>query len=279
MALEKTLFYRETRYFCGEFLDVDIYPVFQKPGAKRKKCKPSSDIQQRLNERNSQKYAVRQANSNFGENDMSLHLSFAKEPSREEATGALKNYYRSVRRLREKLGLEPLKYMYCIEQGKKSGRIHFHVIMSGGIERNTLEEMWKHGRANTRRLQYDSEGLEGLIRYITKRNIQKDGKRRWTSSKNLIKPEPKSRDYEITRREMTELAEGGCLENMAEAHYPGYECFDAVPMRNGVNHGWYINIRLRKEKINENRQAKKKPKPDRPADYCESSQVQSFSHR
>ena len=48
-------FYREQIYVCGDYIDADVYPVFQKPGVRRKKSKPSSEIQVRKNKRNSEK--------------------------------------------------------------------------------------------------------------------------------------------------------------------------------------------------------------------------------
>ena len=35
-------FIRESVYVCGNYMDADIYPVFQKPGRRRSRCKPTS---------------------------------------------------------------------------------------------------------------------------------------------------------------------------------------------------------------------------------------------
>ena len=42
-------FNRESVYVCGDYMDGDIYPVFQAPGKRRSRCKPTSEIQQRKN--------------------------------------------------------------------------------------------------------------------------------------------------------------------------------------------------------------------------------------
>ena len=34
--------YRERRYVCGDYLEVDIYPVFRKQGGRKQKAKPTS---------------------------------------------------------------------------------------------------------------------------------------------------------------------------------------------------------------------------------------------
>ena len=45
--------YRETKYYCGDFLDVDVFPVFKKQGQRGKRHKPTSEVQTKLNESNS----------------------------------------------------------------------------------------------------------------------------------------------------------------------------------------------------------------------------------
>ena len=43
--------YREKKYYCGEYLEVAIYPVYTQPKKRGKRSKPTSEIQQRLNQR------------------------------------------------------------------------------------------------------------------------------------------------------------------------------------------------------------------------------------
>ena len=57
-------FNREQVYVCGEYMDADIYPVFQKPGTRRKRCKPTSEIQAKLNQRNAEKKLTRLVHNN-----------------------------------------------------------------------------------------------------------------------------------------------------------------------------------------------------------------------
>ena len=38
-------FVRETAYVCGDYMDADIYPVFQQPGIRRAKSKPTSAVE------------------------------------------------------------------------------------------------------------------------------------------------------------------------------------------------------------------------------------------
>ena len=41
---------RERRIYHGDYLDVNIFPVFKKPGKRKKKTNPSSEIQKKLNQ-------------------------------------------------------------------------------------------------------------------------------------------------------------------------------------------------------------------------------------
>lgn len=140
-------FNRESVYVCGDYMDGDIYPVFQAPGKRRSRCKPTSEIQQKLNQKNAEKKLTRLVHSNFTEDDIALHLTYrpGEEPqTEEEAQHILSNYIRRLKRRYAKLGME-LKYISCTEYGKTSGRVHHHVILSGGLDRDTIEKVWGLG--------------------------------------------------------------------------------------------------------------------------------------
>ena len=46
--------YREKKYYCGESLEVAIYPVYTHPKKRGKRSKPTAEIQQRLNQRHTE---------------------------------------------------------------------------------------------------------------------------------------------------------------------------------------------------------------------------------
>ena len=46
--------YREKKYYCGEYLEVAIYPVYTHPKKRGKGRKPTTEIQQRLNQRHTE---------------------------------------------------------------------------------------------------------------------------------------------------------------------------------------------------------------------------------
>ena len=118
------------------------------------------------------------------------------------------------------------------------------MYFSGGIDRDTLESLWEHGRANSRRLQFDENGLAGLGNYIVKSPV---GKKAWTASKNLVDPEPRTRDGRISGRKARELAEKIQDSTRFEKLYPGYLMSSAEAFHNDVNGGYYLVARFYKQ--------------------------------
>lgn len=236
--------YREKRYYCGEYLDVYIFPTFEtgrRSSGGRRKRKPSSAAQKKLNQRHREEKLARLLHTNFTPEDLEIHLTYTVQPeSDEEAARLLRNYIRRIQRLRKKRGLPPLKYIVATERGKKGGRIHHHITVNGGIDRDELESLWGLGYANSRRLQFTENGLAGLAHYITKSTV---GYKAWNASKNLVDPEPKTRDGHISARQARELARDTTDNREFEKLYPGYFLADAGAFHNDVNGGVYLVAR------------------------------------
>ena len=73
----------------------------------------------------------------------------------EDAKKDVVNFIRRINRKRKKLGLENAKYIYIIAFEEYT-RPHFHLLISGGIDRDELERMWgKCDRPNTRNISPD----------------------------------------------------------------------------------------------------------------------------
>ena len=146
-----------------------LRPVYRPAGSRCGRAKPTSEGQAKLNYINSQKELVRLLNANFTENDLEVHLTYRDEylpTTREEADRRLRNYLRRLKRRYNKLDIE-LKYVYVTEGGDGK-RFHHHVTLSGGLTRDELEALWGFGYANSRRLIFNENGVEGLAKYITK---------------------------------------------------------------------------------------------------------------
>lgn len=242
-------FFRESVYLCGDYMDADIYPVYQPAGKRRKKCKPTKEIQKRLNQRNAERKLTRLVHNNFTEKDLAVHLTYKVMPeSEEQAQKDLYNFIRRLKRRYQKYGVE-LKYISCTEYGKRGGRVHHHLILSGGVSRDEIETLWGKGYANTKRLQFDEEeGIAALTHYMTK---DKHFYKRWNQSRNLEIPEPYVRDGAVTMDAMDEMQT--VIENKKawqyfEERFPDYELTEAVSVLNNINHGAYIHFEMHRRK-------------------------------
>ena len=71
--------YRETRFECGDYLDVALYPVYTKSVVRAKKAKPTSETQQKLNDTLAENKLIRIANANFTEDDIKLDLTYIED--------------------------------------------------------------------------------------------------------------------------------------------------------------------------------------------------------
>lgn len=238
-------FIRTQQYVCGDYMDIDIFPVFRPQGKRGKKCKPSSEIQKKLNQRNATKRLIRAAHLNFNKKDIALTLTYDVEPeSPEEAQRILYNFFQRIKRRRKKAGLSELKYISVTEQGKKSGRLHHHIIMSGGLDRDEVERCWGRGYANSKRLRFGENGISGLAHYMTKGNLLY---KKYNCSKNLDKPVAKVNDRAVTVRKMRELKEVFKEERekgFFEGMFDGYNVTEAILKHNEVNERDYIFITL-----------------------------------
>lgn len=243
-------FNREQVYVCGEYMDADIYPVFQKPGARRKRCKPTSEIQAKLNQRNAEKKLTRLVHNNFTENDIALHLTYrnGEEPENEaDALRVLGNFIKRLKRRYKKAGKE-LKYISCTEYGKKTGRVHHHIIINGGYDRDEIEKLWGRGYANSKRLQFEEDGVTGLARYIAK---DKHFFKRWNQSRNLDIPEAAQYDGQLNMDDIAEIKEAidsKSAYQYFEERYPDFELVEAVYTQNNINRGIYIHFEMRRRR-------------------------------
>ena len=243
-------FIRKRVWRCGGYAEVELYPVFQPPGRRRGKCRPTRECQARLNERDAENRLRRLVLANFGEADLEVDLTYAGEESIEEALRDMTKFIRRLRKEYKKAGAE-LRYVYIWEQGKKSQKVHFHLILNAGVlSRDEVEALWGHGHANSRRLRLDETGLAGLTEYLTKksrRKQRKQGQRRWCCSKNLCRPEAEITDGAMPMGEIMALAEDidrRNAEGAAEELLPGMTLVEAEALRNRVNRGLYVYLNL-----------------------------------
>lgn len=241
--------YRETRYECGDYMDVMIYPVYTKTPVRRKKAKPTSEVQQKLNEIYAEEKLIRIANANFTPRDYKVELTYSSQhlpQSDEEAEKELTNFLRRVKRYRKQRGLSELKYIAVTEKGSRSGRYHHHIIMSGDVELFDLVALWGKGIVGSDLLIFDENGIANLVKYMMKQLKEFIGKK-YKRSRNMIVPEAKKRDNRFNKRTIVELAKD--TENRAEYEklYEGYYLASASAAFNDVNGGVFLRMRYYKK--------------------------------
>lgn len=268
---------REKKTTSGPLLEVDFFPVWEdgrrKPTRDPKK-KMSTAAQKKYNDLQMRKKAIRDINANFDNGDIIMSPTYepAKAPQNyDEVLRDADNYIRRVKRKRAselkrvtkllladteneqlkvaKKKLEaPLKYYYSVEQvtyktGRYAGRNnwHIHMFITGGISRDTLEEMWPGGiRVNADRFQPEKFGPEAAAKYITK---DAKGRRRIKHSRNLEKPKQKVKDGRITARGVELLAKRRADDKEYwENRYKGYKFVRCFARYNEYNGNWYVSV-------------------------------------
>ena len=247
--------YRTRTIISGPIVEVEIYPIYSRRmenTARRAKKMRTPEQMERANYAAAIRKVIRLANANFTENDIHLTLTYAVKPaSYEQAQKDVRNFLRRVRRLREKRGLEPEKYIYAIEDeedGEKK-RIHCHMLLSGGIEREELEACWKKGWANADRLQPDEKGLAAIAKYITK---SQRNRKKWVSSRNLKKPKVRTSDTKLSNRRVQRLADElpAVGKEILRKAYPECEPVDVDVYRSDVMPGVFIRAQMKRTKRN-----------------------------
>lgn len=304
------MFIREKKIDCAEYREVDIIPRTEKAeeaakgkrGKRRKSKKPKQDA---LNDKNSKRYLVQMGNGNFQSGDQHISCTYDADNlpgTVKEAERIVGNYLRRIAYRRRKLEIEPLKYILVTEykfskDGEQLKRIHHHIIMNGGMDRDEVEMMWtaqrvnwkkadspnkaeaaayrasvkKMGWVNADRLQTNENGIEGLCKYMIKdpqgkkrysssRNLERPeieredskpqevaNKNLWRASRNLTEPQEKCNDYKYSKAKVEQLAkspDGGLTE--FKKIYADYNITSCEPVYYEKT-GWHIYLKMWKK--------------------------------
>ena len=247
--------YREKKYICNDFLEVDIYPVYkQLKGKRNKKAAPTSDVMKILNNHNKEKRLTRLLNTNFTEDDIKIELTYSDEnlpETEEDAQKELQKFFRRLKRFRKKNNLDELKYIAVTERGKRSGRFHHHIVVNGGMLSKDIQNIWGNGFVRETPLQISEDGLDALAKYLVK-NLKSDalqkGQKSWHASRNLKQPIERQNDSRLSRKKAKELHENKECKEMFEKLYPDYFLASCSTFYNDVNGGYYLCLNMyRKE--------------------------------
>lgn len=224
---------------AGDYMRLHIFPVrnYHK-GRRRRHFTPSSEAQQRYNDKMTALRLADLLHANFTEADYALRLSYAGEsPDVETGEREVRKLVRKLKYAYKKRGCE-LKYILVTEQGKNYGRVHHHLIINAceGIGRSEIERKWS-GYAHTEHLRFDdSEGMEfadggltGLSKYVVF-DKPKITPKRYSRSRNLIEPEIREIIGELTCAEAAYINETGDKSRLEEL-YEDYHVRTVVPSR------------------------------------------------
>ena len=236
---------RERITDAGAFREVELYTVFAdgRTGARRRKAKPSSDVQEKLNARNRERRLARLINENFTDEDLRFDLTYAPEhlpQSDQDARREVTNYIRRLKRAYKRLGRE-LKYVVVTEKSSR-GRYHHHMILTGGLGIQALQKLWGKGYTQAKPLLADHTGYTGLARYLLKSPLFAKS---WTASRNLREPRVHTRDQQLAKKTVEQLAvQGADAAAFYPARYAGYAFHDIDVYYNEVNRSYYLYVRM-----------------------------------
>lgn len=261
--------YREQIYDYGNYREVKMFPVFPKQRSSHRKPKhrPTRKVMERLNQVNAERALARLIAANFTSNDLKLELTYCQAcypESIEQSKRDITNFFRRVKRARVKAGITAeLKYIYAFGQGSTGNRIHFHVIISGGLTIQQLAKIWGKGYVDkVAPLMFDTQGVTGIARYFAQQQCKivdeyeddpmlvpdlRPKTKRWVSSHNCVKPAPKNYDYKLTKRDVSYYAQNSEDLRIFEKRYPEYFCSECKPFWNDETGAYYLQVFLYKK--------------------------------
>lgn len=212
--------YKFNEFYCGKnYLDVQIYPEYIKPikGKRKRKAKPTSEVQSALNQNNRDRYVCRLLNHNFSPKDYWITLTYNNSHLPEDFEAAEKevnNYIRRIKSLAKKKNLPAPKIVKVTGYGAKRKRLHSHLVISGELPAEELKNKWRdkdgelRGRITVDTLEFDKFGVEKLANYIIKHineNKRRSGKATYYRSRNLEEPRKELAVRRITNREVEDI--------------------------------------------------------------------------
>ena len=233
--------YARSRFVvAGDLMRVNLYPVRRVASERKAKSKPSRAAQVELNRRRAENMAKDIAHLNFprGSNSLWVRLDYhffirdaKRNPTLEEARKMAKAFLRILRREYEKRGAE-LKYMNFCQRGRKSGKVHHHILLSGlpeGMKREDVEVLWKHGYGNVVGVKYQNGSIAGLVSYSFRgadvyRSCSKNCKRpQETHYEDGTPPSVFVRDGKIAMKDVRYIDDNPDDLTFIRSKFPGYE--------------------------------------------------------
>ena len=210
------MFYYKKTITSGRMIEVEIYRSIKKRDKKSvgrnfkqnvtpEKMKAANDIR-------AKKKCRRTIAANFIPGDCYLTFTFFEDLTEEEANRLIDNFLRRLRYYRRRHGMDELKFIGCIECGKRGKRWHGHFVVNK-IALEVVTELWgKNGRVYCEAL-YEDGGFKDLANYIRK---DVTGKKRLKQSRNLKQPTEVVK--EMKKKEVREI-ESGVVPEIPAGYY------------------------------------------------------------
>lgn len=246
---------RNQEFEYGNYKEIEIFPVYAGSHikTKREKTKETKKSQKELNKRNRIKKILRLLNSNFKKGDYFLTLTYAPDECPDTVEQAEEDIKKFMRKLRNayKKAEKTLKYMAWIEKGVEKGRIHHHIVLTSGVTREVIEEMFGKGFCNCDIIRPEIDDLQGLAKYFAK---DPKGKRTFTCSKNLDRTcllPTKVENNKTSKHEVKKIIENFEDKDFIDKKYPGYELVIGDIRKNEYTRGAYVHLMLRKKGCND----------------------------
>lgn len=187
---------KRKKIFSRNMIEVTDYQsskLYGRGKTRQKRKLPTPYEVKKNNERLAESRLRLLIDNNFSPGDYYLTLTYREQPTWEEAKKDIRNF---IRRLgdRYKAKEKSLKYIYVVEG---TSRIHFHLLINKAFEiyPDDMEKLWTYGYFEQKIYQGKAEDAIRMASYFVKEIYSEEKaavfKRRWTSSKNLIKPKEK----------------------------------------------------------------------------------------
>ena len=228
---------------AGEMQFGVVYAEYRKAGSRRGKFRPTSEVQEMLNERNSRNALMWRIHANFDKTAFTVDPTYSDDcyPEDEKRfTADVRNYLGRVKKIYDAAGVE-FKWVCIKAYGEEKGRLHIHFVFSGGVDKDLVKAAWGMGRLNYKVLEFDELGVVDLSRYIF--DQRHFGSRRWTCSRNCRKPVEKVDRNRWSAKKLRMLAETANPHQAFADMYPGYWLGEYPQVhQNPVNGSWYMTF-------------------------------------
>ena len=150
---------------------------------------------ERYNLEKAKRHFVRLVNANFGPTSYYATLTLDKDHEIHDFPTAKRELDNYIRRLRRKY--PNARIVAVMGRGKSTHRIHFHAIIEG-VPEDFIREKWDGGEIVRiehlkEHVKYDGvdhgQDYTSLAVYLFEHWTPDQGKKRWTATQNLLKPE------------------------------------------------------------------------------------------